>query len=457
MNTPEAAPTADTGITDTAVRKFLKEAAINDTLACTIQTGFFLRKVAKDASWCYRYRDIAGKRRVKVIGSYPAMKAPVAAWWAQHWRHNGIDPLAERKDAKQAAITAEEQAARRTVGHYLDNDYARAQARKKGNGMGTLKRIRSVFADWLERDMLELTKDDIEEWQEKREKAGIAHATLERDYSALKTLVTHAFKSGLLERHPLRDVQLQAPDHAEKVKTFSADTARDRRMLTEAERTGLLEGLERFDQKLRMQRRNSRSHGKAGLPSLDQVPFAHWFVPYCHLALHTGLRCGDLYSLTWRELNVQFRRLQKYPEKTLHNPDPIKVDLPLNDEIKDIMTRWWKQCGKPADGLVFPSPRTGQRLDRKAHGKGWDQVKRLGGLDDTLVFYALRHNFISTLLTLGVSIFEVARLVGHKSTRMIEENYGHLCPAAAATAMQAFGKVVTQKTSEGKPLKIAIN
>jgi integrase len=95
---------------------------------------------------------------------------------------------------------------------------------------------------------------------------------------------------------------------------------------------------------------------------------------------------------------------------------------------------------------VFPSPRTGKRLSSTAHQKPWENVKRLGGVPDHLVFYSLRHNFISTMLTLGVSIFEVARMVGHKSTKMIEESYGHLCPAAAATAMHAFGAAITKKT-----------
>ena len=437
---------AQTSITDTAVRNFLKTAKTDDALACTVQKGFHLVKTAKGASWRYRYNDVTGKRRVKTIGNYPAMKAPEAAWWAQEWRHNAADPIGERKEARQAAITAEEEAKHRTVGAYLDGPYTRVQSRKKNAGKLTIGRVRSVFASWLDKDMLTLTKTDIEGWQTQREAAGISFSTLKRDFGALKTMIRHAFKNGAIPHHPLQDVQLLAPTHEDKAKTFSAERKEDRRMLTDAERTGLLSGLEKWDEELRAQRRSSRAHGKPHLPSLDDVEFAHWFVPYCHLGIHTGMRCGDLYSLTWKELNVQFGRLQKYPEKTLHNPDPVKIDLPLNDEIKAIMGRWWKQCGKPSDGLVFPSPRTGKRLSSTAHQKPWDNVKRLGKLPDELVFYSLRHNFISTMLTMGVSIFEVARMVGHKSAKMIEDSYGHLCPAAAATAMQAFGKAITKQT-----------
>lgn len=440
--------TADTSITDAAVRKFLKDATINEIMSCEVQTGFHLRKVAKGGSWRYRYNDATGKRRVKTIGTYPAMKAPEAAWWAREWRHSEADPIAERKEARDAAITAEQEAKLRTVGAYLDGPYTRVQSRKKNAGKLTIGRIRSVFASWLDKDMLTLKKSDIEGWQTKREEAGISYSTLRRDYGALKTMIRHAYKNGVLDRHPLQDVQLLAPTHADKAQTFNAERQEDRRMLTDAERTGLLSGLEKWDEELREQRRNSRAHGKPHLPSLDDVEFAHWFAPYCHLGLHTGMRCGDLYSLTWKELNVQFGRLQKYPEKTMHNPDPVKIDLPLNDEIKAIIGRWWQQCGKPSDGLVFPSPRTGKRLSSTAHQKPWENVKRLGNLAGELVFYSLRHNFISTMLTLGVSIFEVARMVGHKSTKMIEESYGHLCPAAAATAMQAFGKAITKKPAE---------
>ncbi len=437
--------TAETGITDTAVRKFLKDAKLNDTLACDKQTGFHLRKVSKGGSWRYRYKDVLGKTKVKTIGSYPAMKPPVAAWWAQEWRHNGADPIAERKDARQAAITAEQQAHHRTMRNYLEGPYALVQARKKG-GRDTLDRIRSKFSDWLDRDMQTLNAADIAAWQAEREKAGIAHTTVARDFGALRTMLRHAHKTGALERYPLENVELQAPTYSEAGKRHNIEHQSDRRMLTEAERTALLTGLEMFDQKLRAQRRSSRAHGKPHLASFDDVEFAHWFVPFCHLGLHTGLRPGDLHSLTWQELNVQFGRLVKYPEKTLHHPDPIKVDLPLNPEIKGVMTRWWQQCGKPDDGLVFPSPRTGKRLDRKAHMKPWGSVKELGGMSADLDFYCLRHNFISTLLLMGVSIFEVARLVGHKGTAMIEQHYGHLCPNAAATAMQAFGAAITKKT-----------
>lgn len=439
---------AATSLTDTEIRAFLRSAALHAEMGCTIQLGLLLHKTTKGGSWRYRYRDAKGERRMKTVGTYPAMKAPQAAWLVQTFRHNAVDPLERAKKARHQAVEAEKDARRRTVGFYLENAYTHVQARKK-TGMHELQRIREHFRDLLGRDMLEIRKTDIERWQKRAEAAGLKHATLRRIYGSLKTMVRHAHKSGVLATHPLQDVGLLPPTHVEKNAQLNVDHQATRRMLTEAERIGLLNGLTRWDQLLRAQRRNSRAHGKARLPDLDQVEFAHWFIPFCHLALHTGMRTGDLYSVTWRQLNVETARLQKFPEKTLHHADPIRLDLPLNAVILDIMRRWWNQCGNPAEGLVFPAT-DGTFLSKTAHNKPWVSVKRLGGLPGDLVFYALRHNFISTMLHLGVPIFEVARLVGHKSALMIERNYGHLCPAAAASSMQAFGQAMTGETDNSE-------
>lgn len=42
--------------------------------------------------------------------------------------------------------------------------------------------------------------------------------------------------------------------------------------------------------------------------------------------------------------------------------------------------------------------------------------------------YSMRHYFISKALMSGVDIFTVTKWVGHSSTKMITEVYGHLSP-----------------------------
>jgi integrase len=59
----------------------------------------------------------------------------------------------------------------------------------------------------------------------------------------------------------------------------------------------------------------------------------------------------------------------------------------------------------------------------------------LGGFKQEMDFYALRHNFISKLIRANVPLPTIAKLAGHKTTKMIEQHYHHLLPKAAAEAL----------------------
>lgn len=172
-----------------------------------------------------------------------------------------------------------------------------------------------------------------------------------------------------------------------------------------------------------------------GLAAFNQNKPNHWFYTFTLLALHTGLRPGDLLSLTWQELNVNFKRLVKVPEKTRHHSNPTKIIMDLTEQTIADIKPWWELQGKPNAGLVFKSPRTGLRISRGGYRKAWSKMKNQAGLDEKLDFYALRHDFISRLVAAGVPLLTVARLAGHKSAKMIEQHYGHLCPASASTAL----------------------
>jgi len=310
--------------------------------------------------------------------------------------------------------------------------------------------------------MSTIDKADIDDWQRQQEKKGRAYTTIRRSYGALKTLLRKAVQDQILDADPLAKHKLLEPTLKDQASTKSDPKKSERRLLTDTEIQGIHTGLELFAEEIRQQRRNSRKHGKPHLPDLDKVHYPHWFIPFCHLALHTGLRPGDLYSLTWKELNIPFARLTKVCEKTSHaarrERKPAVVDMKLNPAIKTIMASWHKDQGVPQGGLVFPSPVTGRQLDQQAHKKPWGHVKRLAELPAGLNFYALRHHFISALLAAGVPIFTVAKLAGHKGVEMILQHYGHLCPDQAAEALDIVAKSIAgpvarprAKGKKGKP------
>ncbi|MGM0672233.1 tyrosine-type recombinase/integrase, partial [Thioalkalivibrio sp.] len=422
-----AAKALDTSITDAAARRFLDSASNRATLWCDRVTGLHLIRTTKGGSWRYRYTDPTGKRRTATIGRYPALKPQQAAEKALAWRTEGADVLADKEQRKRQALEEKASASTRTLRGYLEGPYARYQARRTA-GDETLAILRTNFAHWYDRDLATLSRNDVLTWQSWREEIGRAPATIKRAYGALRTLLRQAVRDGSIEDDPLRDVALDKHAETERTEELRERRAATRRLLTDDEIRRLHAGLESFAAELRQQRRNSRAHGKPDLPDLDVLAYPHWFIPLAYLSLYSGLRPGDLYSLTWLELNPSFGRLVKVPQKTRHHPEPARVEMDLPPEAMTVVRAWWDQQGKPTDGLVFPSPVTGRRMDKKAHGKPWRRVKRLGGLPDNLTFYALRHHFISTLVAAGVPLLTVAKLAGHKSAAMIENHYGHLCP-----------------------------
>lgn len=428
-------PRVKTSISESAARRLAEKAEPGTFLFCDRVAGLHLKALKRPglAAWRWRYTDPTGRRRVIVLGKFPAMSPAAAA--ARALECLDTDPFAEREAQRQE----QRRAAANTVGAYLKGAYALHQSRKKG-GAATLRRIKVAFPELLDRPMSSLRPADVKDWQARREAAGAAHATLQRDLGALKTMLNHAARQDppLIDTNPLARVTLERPAEDARTQELAARRGAARRLLTDDELRGLFTGLAALAEECRRGRRNSRAHGKAHLPDLEGVTCSHWFVPFTYLALYTGLRPGDLYTLTWQELNVPFSRLVKVPEKTRHHPAPARVQMTLAGPLRPVVAEWWKLAGEPTEGLVFPSRVKGQPMDRKAHGKPWRRVQKLGGLPEELTFYALRHHFISAMVAGGVPLFTVARLAGHKGVAMIEQNYGHLCPDAAADALTIF-------------------
>lgn len=352
-----------------------------------------------------------------------------------------IDQAIEDEQKRQHEL---QQIASRTIKEYIANHYEQHQSRKK-SGKATINMISHNFSHLLDKDMSLLSKQDVYAWQTERENQGRAYATIQRAYGALKTLLNTAVADEVISFNPLAQISLQPANANSEVEAeLKRKRIAQRRALTLEEVESIRHGLQLFAEEERQKRRNSRKSGKFHLPSLDDAPYPHWFIPFTYIALYTGLRSGDIYSLTWNdELNIKFGQLHITPNKTHHHRDPANIFQPLSTELNSIMQAWWVQQGKPAGGLVFPSPVTGDEMHKGTHDSHWQRLVALGNLDKELIFYSLRHNFISTLIAQSVPLFEVAALAGHKDTKMIEEHYGHLIPGRAQSAIDLLEEALS--------------
>jgi integrase len=447
----------NTSITDDKARKFYKLAEPRDRLPCDKIPGFHLLKLKNGASWRYRYTDATGKRRIATVGNYPAMRPKDAVDVVAEWLKQDTDPLKAKADKREQALKEEQEKEHKTLGYYLDGRYSRVmESWPTRSAKLNKQRIKLHFADLLNTPMDEIKRSHIKAWENEMVKKGRAYTTTKRVYTSLKALLKQAVVDRVIEKDPLAGEKLDKPSFAEQEAKKQRDEvlSQNRRLLTDQELVGLHRGLDEFAEITRQKRRNSRAHGKPHLPDLDHVAHPHWFIPFCLLSLHTGLRPGDVYNLTWSELNINFGRLKKITSKSAQSRRSgnggTLVEMKLNNHIHGVMKDWWEQQEKPETGLVFPSPITGGQLALTAHHKPWKAVKELGGLPESLNFYALRHHFISTLVAQGMPLLAVAKLAGHKSTDMIEQHYGHLCEKQADQAVDIMANIISGALSKAE-------
>lgn len=463
-------------ITDKRMKSHLTDEAVKlrSELSCDHIPGFFLMKGKTGGTWYFRYWDSTGTKHVYKIGNIKTarlndagedprnMKRTRAIEEAlvlqagiarREYPHTLKEQAKQRARDEDALLKRTEEA---TLGKYLEGPFKAYQSRKAEGGRSTLNILRSNFSKLLDRPLASLTAADIKEWQHEREEEERAYATLKRAFGALRTLLNRAVEDGVIQAMPFsaKALQDQRADHKdEEHHRHEEEEQRKRRMLTDDEVEALWRGLDLYDKEKRRQRESSRAHGKPHLPDLSGIRFVDWFEPAVTLAYFSGVRPGDLYGLRW--VNISFvdvgvSRLRFVPKKTRHHIDPAKVDIALHPDADAVLRAWWQQCGKPESGYLFTTE-DGRALDRQAHKNKWTMVKTLGGLPKELDFYCLRHHFISHLLDKGQSMKLIAEAVGHKSTAMIERNYGHVSPDRKDEALLMMsGRVVKEQINSRK-------
>jgi len=398
--------------------------------------GYHIRPGKRGLTFRLYYRTKTGQRRLLTLGAYGTLTAAQArssAVEALAIVAQGGDPRAVLEEAK---AEAQRQQAR-TLKAYLEGPYTVVQGRKK-DGDATLARIRRAFSDWLDKPMSELSRADVERWQGKREESGEAFSTSKRNLGALKTLLAHAAERKVILVNPLAGVNLQRPAITEEQ---IAEQGSQRRYLEPGEVKNLFSALDKYQEEKREQRRQSRSHGKAYLPSLDDVAYVDHVKPWILAMYYTGFRPGDLFGLRWEHVNLTFGTIRKVIEKTAHHrPEP--TTFPLSSSAVELFKTWGNQQGMPKTGLVFPSSRTGRRMDGTAMQKPWAKIRKLAGLSEDLQLYTLRHNFASQLVMAGVDLLTVSKLMAHSDIQTTIQYYAHLHPDHARDAVEVFARRV---------------
>jgi integrase len=150
-------------------------------------------------------------------------------------------------------------------------------------------------------------------------------------------------------------------------------------------------------------------------------------------ALFTGLRRGEIFKLVWDD--VDFER----GIVTLRDPKSGKTEnIPVSVEALEILK------GLDANSkFVFPGKGGKQRVEFNGP---WVRIRKAAGLPDNFRFHGLRHHFASTLVSHGVDLLVVQKLLTHKDSKTTQR-YAHLAPGTLKEAAIKSGKMLTAKQS----------
>lgn len=151
----------------------------------------------------------------------------------------------------------------------------------------------------------------------------------------------------------------------------------------------------------------------------------------------TGLRLGELLGVTWSSLDMAdssilvFQQLQKVkggfslaPLKTRRSQRTVFLDPRAKSEALRLK-EWQERLGHSSDlGLVFLNP----------YGRPWhqsnlnDELKKAcvrAGVKPLSAHKLFRHTYATRLLKKGASLHDTSRILGHASTVLTGDLYGH--------------------------------
>src|SRR5437870_294727 len=265
----------------------------------------------------------------------------------------------------------------RQLGRMPFKDFAQMYLEREGPLLKSIRTERNRVLAWARefgsRPLGQITRTEIEAWR--REKmASCRPATINRDLSRLRHMLNLAVKWELLEESPMQGI-----------KFLRENNARTRYLsLEESQR----------------------------LIASCMAPHIRALVS---VALHSGMRLGEILNLRWYDLDFSSGFILVRDSK---NGESRHV--PMDATLSALFRAYPHRLGTD---LVFSSSRGGRIVDVRT---GFLNSCKRAGLTD-LHFHDLRHTFASQFVMAGGDLYILKEILGHKSITMTQR-YAHLSP-----------------------------
>jgi integrase len=168
-----------------------------------------------------------------------------------------------------------------------------------------------------------------------------------------------------------------------------------------------------------------------------KAPKSPHLLPVVTVALHTGMRKGEILGLTWERVDFARGVLQLE-----HTKSGRRRDVPMNRAVDEALA---ELPGPKAEGFVF----------RKRDGRAWGNIRTAfedacrEAKVENFRFHDLRHTCASWLVMKGRSLKEVQEILGHREFTMTLR-YAHLSPDRLREAVASLEGFSTRSAQSAK-------
>jgi integrase len=381
----------------------------------TTQPGLVLRARPNGT---HTYRVLLGRGRWHTLGSTEL--TPDAARTLARGVRGDVskakalgedDPLAARQRAKDTP----------TFEAFTEKHYRPWVLTHRRSGQQTIDSATGILVPGFGSYKLhEITPFVVEKWRTKRLK-DVSANTVNRNVDLLKAMLSKAAAWKLVPTNPIASVKRLRVDRAGVIRFLSADEERR-----------LLAALSARDDQHRRAREQSNvwRRERAYQPWPELGHYVDHLHPFILTLLHTGMRRGEAFEVTWGRVDLARATLTIVGETAKSGQSRV---IPLNSTILAVLKTWRdSQSETAADDLVFGNANTGEAM--KSIKTGWGRVMTAAKIAKFRL-HDCRHHFASKLVMAGVDLVTVSRLLGHSDIRMTMR-YAHLAPEHTAAAVE---------------------
>ncbi len=259
--------------------------------------GFMIRvQQSGKASYYFAYSSPDGRRPKILIGDINTLTPQKARKIAQEYRlkvSQGIDPQAEIKERKEE----QKKATASTLKVFIDTLYIPFIDTHHKTPRNAKLRLETFKTLWGDKPLSSFTHKQLEDYRQRRLET-VKPATINREMNVLQGLFTKAIEWGYIDETPFK-----------RLKSLKVDSKGVIRHLSDTEEKTLRQALRQRDKDARMKRQSSDEwHMQRGYElhtaRYDNHTYIDYLEPFILLALNTGMRKGELLTLTWGDVKL---------------------------------------------------------------------------------------------------------------------------------------------------------